>query len=62
MQLNWGRYAWAKVPVEIDVQSPNIRGLFFAGDSIRSVASMVSDKIYEMAFPLMERILEYRRS
>ena len=62
LQLNWGRYAWAKVPVEIDLQSPNIRGLFFAGDSIRSVASMVSDKIYEMAFPLLERILEYKRS
>ncbi|UCG82525.1 MAG: FAD-dependent oxidoreductase, partial [Dehalococcoidia bacterium] len=62
LQLNWGRYAWAKVPVEIDVQSPNIRGLFFAGDSIRSVASMVSDKIYEMVFPLLERILEYKRS
>ena len=62
LQLNWGRYAWAKVPVEIDIQSPNIKGLFFAGDSIRSVASMVSDKIYEMAFPLLEKILAYKRS
>jgi hypothetical protein len=62
LQLNWGRYAWAKVPTEIDVQSPNIKGLFFAGDSIRSVASMVSDKIYEMSFPLRDAILEHRRS
>ena len=62
LQLNWGRYAWAKVPTEIDLQSPNIRGLFFAGDSIWSVASMVSDKIYQMVFPLCERILKYMRS
>lgn len=62
LQLNWGRYAWAKVPTEIDLQPPNIRGLFFAGDSIRSVASMVSDKIYQMAFPLRDRILDYIRS
>jgi hypothetical protein len=62
LQLNWGRYAWAKVPTEIDVQSPNIKGLFFAGDSIRSVASMVSDKIYEMSFPLRDAILEHRHS
>jgi hypothetical protein len=62
LQLNWGRYAWAKVPTEIDIESPNIKGLYFAGDSIRSVASMVSDKIYQMAFPLCERILEHIRS
>lgn len=62
LQLNWGRYAWAKVPTEIDLQSPNIRGLYFAGDSIWSVASMVSDKVYQMAFPLCERILDHIRS
>jgi hypothetical protein len=62
LQLNWGRYAWARVPTEIDIESPNIKGLYFAGDSIRSVASMVSDKIYQMAFPLCERILEHIRS
>ncbi|MCJ7522795.1 MAG: hypothetical protein MUP21_11380, partial [Dehalococcoidia bacterium] len=59
---NWGRYAWAKVPAEIDIESPNIKGLYFGGDSIRSVASMVSDKIYQMAFPLLERILAHIRS
>ncbi len=59
LQLNWGRYAYAVVPTEIDIQSPNIQGLYFAGDSIRSVSSMVSDKIYQMVFPLCERIQEY---
>ena len=59
LQLNWGRYAWAKVPAEIDMVSPNIKGLFFAGDSIRSVASMVSDKIFEMAFPLRDSVMGF---
>lgn len=62
LQLNWGRYAWAVVSTEIDIQSPNIEGLYFAGDSIQSVGSMASDKIYQMAFPLCERILDYLRS
>jgi hypothetical protein len=62
LNLNWGRYAWARVPTEIDLQSPNIRGLYFAGDTIWSVASMASDKIYQMAFPLRDRILKYLRS
>jgi phytoene dehydrogenase-like protein len=62
LNLNWGRYAYAVVPTEIDIQSPNIRGLYFAGDTIWSVSSMVSDKIYQMVFPLCERVLEYVRS
>jgi hypothetical protein len=62
LQLNWGRYSWAAVPTEIDMQSPNIRGLYFGGDTIRSVTSMVSDKIYQMVFPLCERIIKYLRS
>lgn len=62
LQLNWGRYAWAVVPTEIDMQSPNIKGLYFAGDTVWSVSSMVSDKVYEIAFPLCERILKYIRS
>ena len=62
LQLNWGRYAWAVVPTEIDIQSPNIRGLYFAGDTIWSVSSMVSDKIYQMVFPLRDRLVEYIRS
>ncbi len=62
LQLNWGKYAWAVVPTEIDIQSPNIRGLYFAGDSVWSISSMVSDKIYQMVFPLAERVLKYLRS
>ena len=62
LQLNWGRYSWAAVPTEIDIASPNVRGLFFAGDTIRSVTSMVSDKIFQMAFPLREQVLGYLRS
>jgi hypothetical protein len=62
LQLNWGRYAWSKVPTELDVQSPNIRGLYFGGDSIRSVTSMVSDKIYQTVFPLFESVMECVRS
>jgi hypothetical protein len=62
LQLNWGRYSWAAVPAEIDIASPNVKGLFFGGDTIRSVTSMVSDKIFQMAFPLRESVLEYLRS
>jgi len=62
LQLNWGRYAYAKVPTEIDLESPNIKGLYFAGDSIWSVSSMVSDKIFQMAFPLCDKIVQYHRS
>lgn len=62
LQLNWGRYAWARVPTEIDIESPNIKGLYFAGDSIRSVTSMVSDKIYQTVFPLFEGMMSFLRS
>ena len=61
LQLNWGRYAWAAVPTEIDIESPNIHGLYFGGDSIRSVTSMVSDKIFQMVFPLRDAVLKYLR-
>jgi len=43
-------------------RSPNIKGLYFAGDTIWSVSSMVSDKIYQMVFPLFEKIKKYLRS
>jgi len=62
LQLNFTRYAYAVVPVELDIQSPNIKGLYFAGDSIRSVGAQMSDKCFELAFPLCERVLEYVRS
>jgi hypothetical protein len=61
-QLNWGRYSRAAVPTEIDITSPNVKGLFFAGDTIRSVTSMVSDKIFQMAFPLRDTVMGYMRS
>jgi len=61
LQLNWGRYAYALMPTEIDIQSPNIKGLYFSGDSVWSVGSMASDKIYQMSFPLCERIVKHIR-
>ncbi|MEE8471367.1 MAG: hypothetical protein V3S51_08565, partial [Dehalococcoidia bacterium] len=61
LQLNFTRYAYAVVPMEIDIQSPNIEGLYFAGDSIWSVGAPMSDKVFQIAFPLCERILEYTR-
>ncbi|MFC1848130.1 NAD(P)-binding protein [Chloroflexota bacterium] len=60
--LNNTRYAMARVPTEIDIQSPNIQGLYFAGDSIRTVCTegtQMSDKCCQMAFPLRERIMNY---
>lgn len=62
LQLNFSRYAYAVVPTEIDIQSPNIQGLYFGGDSIWSVGSAASDKAFQIAFPLCERVLEYMRS
>ncbi len=62
LQLNWGRYAYSVVPTEIDLQSPNIKGLYFAGDTIWSISSMVSDKIYQMVFPVSDKIKKYLRS
>ena len=49
LQLNWGRHAWGIVPEEIDVKCPTVRGLYFAADSVRSVASLASDKVFEVA-------------
>lgn len=62
LQLNFTRYAYAVVPTEIDIQSPNIKGLYFAGDSIRSVGAQCSDKCFDVASPVCERVLEYVRS
>jgi len=62
LQLNFTRYAYAVVPTEIDIQSPNIKGLYFAGDSIRSVGAQCSDKCYDVAMPVCERVLEYVRA
>ena len=59
LQLNFTRYAYAVVPKEIDIQSPNIKGLYFGGDSIRSVGTPMSDKCFQLAFPLCEGIMNY---
>jgi phytoene dehydrogenase-like protein len=59
LQLNFTRYAYAVVPVEIDFQPPNLKGLYFAGDSIRSVSTQMSDKCFHIAFPVCESIVDY---
>jgi len=59
LQLNFVRYAYAVVPKEIDIQSPNIKGLYFGGDSIRSIGTPMSDKCFQLAFPICERVLDY---
>jgi hypothetical protein len=61
LQLNFSRYAYAIVPTELDIQSPNIDGLYFAGDSIWAVGNAMSDKCFQIAFPLRERITEFLR-
>ncbi|UCC60244.1 MAG: FAD-dependent oxidoreductase [Dehalococcoidia bacterium] len=62
LQLNFTRYAYAIVPTEVDIQSPNIKGLYFGGDSIRSIGTPMSDKCFQLAFPLCDRILDYVRA
>jgi hypothetical protein len=62
LQLNFTRYAYAVVDTELDIQSPNVPGLYFGGDSIWAVGNPMSDKCFQIAFPLCERIAEYVRS
>lgn len=57
LQLNWGRYTWALVPTEVKVKCPTVQGLYFAGDSVHTVASLASDKVYEVAKYCEEAIL-----
>jgi phytoene dehydrogenase-like protein len=59
LQLCFTRYAYAVVPVEIDFQPPNLKGLYFAGDSIRSVSTQMSDKCFQIAFPVCDSVLDY---
>ena len=59
LQLCFTRYSYAVVPVEIDFQPPNLKGLYFAGDSIRSVGTQMSDKCFLIAFPVCESIMDY---
>lgn len=58
LQLNWGRYAYSVVPEELSVKAPGVRGLYFAGDSILSVSSLASDKIYDVALQCAEAVLK----
>jgi hypothetical protein len=60
--LNFSRYAYAVVQTELDIQSPNIQGLYFGGDSIWGVGNAMSDKCFQIAFPLCERIRDYIRT
>jgi len=62
LQLDFTRYAYAVVPVELDIQPPNTKGLYFAGDSIRSVSTQMSDKCFHIAYPVCEGISKYLRS
>jgi len=57
LQLNWGRYAYSVMPQEIGVCAPGIEGLYFAGDSVLSVSSLASDKVYDVAMQCAEAIL-----
>jgi hypothetical protein len=56
LQLNWGRHPWGIVREEIDVKCPNVKGLYLAGDSVRNVASLASDKVFEIAMLCEEAI------
>jgi len=60
LQLNWGRYSLVKVPAEIGVRCPTVKGLYFAGDSVHTVGSLASDKVYEVARHCERAILEDR--
>ena len=61
VQLSHGRYAYGPVPVEVDIQSPNIQGLYFGGDSVWNVGQPASEKVFQIAFPLCEKIVKHLR-
>ncbi len=57
LQLNWGRYAYSVMPEELSVKALGLEGLYFAGDSILSVSSLASDKVYDVALQCAEAVL-----
>ncbi len=57
LQLNWGRYSYSVMPQELSVKALGLHGLYFAGDSILSVSSLASDKVYDVAQQCAEAIL-----
>lgn len=58
LQLNWGKYSYSVVPQELSVQAPGVDGLYFAGDSILSVSSLASDKVYDVAMQCADAVLK----
>lgn len=56
LQVNWGRYSYALMPTELSVTAPGVTGLHFAGDSILSVSSLASDKVYDVALQCAEAV------
>jgi hypothetical protein len=59
LQLNWGRYSWCVMPKELSVRAQGVEGLYFAGDSILSVSSLASDKVYDVALQCAQAVLEH---
>lgn len=57
LQLNWGRYSYSVLPEEVSVTAPGFEGLYFAGDSILSVSSLASDKVYDVAARCADAVL-----
>ncbi len=57
LQLNWGRYSYSVMPEELSVRAPTTEGLYFAGDSILSVSSLASDKVYDVALQCADAVL-----
>lgn len=57
LQLNWGRYSYSVLPEELSVTAPGVEGLHFAGDSILSVSSLASDKVYDVATRCADAVL-----
>lgn len=58
LQVNWGRYSYAVMPEEISVRAPDTDGLYFAGDSILSVSSLASDKVFDVALKCAEAVCD----
>ncbi len=57
LQLNWGRYSYSVMPEELGVKALGLEGLYFAGDSILSVSSLASDKVYDVALQCADTVL-----
>jgi len=47
------------MPEELSVKALGLDGLYFAGDSILSVSSLASDKVYDVALQCAEAVLSH---